>query len=174
MEENKIFRSTEIAADKTLEPVWDPNVPFPSHEEMKEPKVFTTVKVTEAKEGGYYYLHEATIAFHKGKFFAGWANHKTRETGDWKKPWRKNPFRKEHLRGSGERLKRKSGQRAENASRIASYAGLRVPSQRVMPHAVSHGQSDAPQLKQVGLSRQQKMTAPARCSFRRSMGSRRR
>ncbi len=83
MEENKICRSTELAADTTLEPVWDPTVPFPSHEDMKEPKVFTTVKVTEAKEGGYYYLHEATIAFHKGKFFAGWANHKTRETGDW-------------------------------------------------------------------------------------------
>ena len=40
-------------------------------------------------------------------------------------------------------------------SRIVSYAGFAVPSHRVMPHAVSHGQSDAPQVKQEWLSCQQ-------------------
>ncbi len=74
--------STELAADTSLIPVWDPAVPFPSPQEMLDPRVVTHVTVERAKEGSYHYLHEATITWHHGLFYMGWANHRTRETGD--------------------------------------------------------------------------------------------
>jgi len=74
--------STELAADTSLTPVWDPSIPFPSAHEMVDLDVITHVSVEKAKPGGYYYLHEATIQFHKGLFYMGFANHRTAETGD--------------------------------------------------------------------------------------------
>ncbi len=74
--------STELAADPCLIPVWDPAVPFPSHEEMCDLDVVTHITVERAQPGGYYYLHEAAIAHHRGRFYMAWANHRTRETGD--------------------------------------------------------------------------------------------
>jgi hypothetical protein len=74
--------STEIAADTSLIPVWDPAVPFPSTQEMRELDIVTHVSVERAQPGGYHYLHEATIAWHRDKFYLGWANHPTKETGD--------------------------------------------------------------------------------------------
>jgi len=74
--------SAEIAADKSLFQVWDQSVPFPSPQEMLDLDVITQVSVTRAKPGGYHYLHEATIMWHRDRFYMGWANHRTKETGD--------------------------------------------------------------------------------------------
>jgi len=57
-------------------------VPFPSPEKMRAPDVITHVTVERAKKGGYHYLHEATITWHRDRFYMGWANHPTKETGD--------------------------------------------------------------------------------------------
>ncbi|MCC7490929.1 MAG: exo-alpha-sialidase [Fimbriimonadaceae bacterium] len=74
--------STELAADRALIAVWDPAVPFPSPREMPDLDRVTQVVVTRAEPGAYHYLHEATIAWHRGRFYLGWANHRTGETGD--------------------------------------------------------------------------------------------
>lgn len=74
--------SAELAADTSLIPVWDPAVPFPSPQEMLELDIVTHVSVERAKPGGYHYLHEATIAWHRDRFYACWANHPVKETGD--------------------------------------------------------------------------------------------
>lgn len=74
--------SAELAVDKSLIPVWDPSVPFPTPEEMRDLDIVTHVSVERAQPGGYYYLHEATIAFHRDRFYIGWANHRKTETGD--------------------------------------------------------------------------------------------
>ena len=78
----KIPSSAELAANKSLIPVWDSTVPFPSVEEMRDPDIITHVTVERAKKGGYHYLHEATIVWHRDRFYMGWANHPTNETGD--------------------------------------------------------------------------------------------
>ncbi len=75
--------SAELAADKSLTAVWDPAVPFPSPQEMCDLDIVTHVTVHRAKPDGYHYLHEATIAWHGDRFYMGWANHRTRETGDY-------------------------------------------------------------------------------------------
>ncbi len=74
--------SAEIVADTSLRTVWDPSVPFPSPQEMLDLDIITQVCVTRAEEGGFHYLHEATIMWHKDRFFACWANHPLKETGD--------------------------------------------------------------------------------------------
>lgn len=75
--------SAELAADPSLFPVWDPAVPFPTPQEMHDLNIVTHVSVERAQKGGYHYLHEATIAWHRDRFYLGWANHRTRETGDY-------------------------------------------------------------------------------------------
>lgn len=75
--------SKELAADKNYASVWDPEVPFPMPDEMEDVDVVTHVCVTKAKKGGYHYLHEATIQWHKDRFYMAFANHPTRETGDY-------------------------------------------------------------------------------------------
>ena len=77
------FTSTQLAADQALVPIWDPAVPFPSYQEMKDLDVVTHVVVEKAKPDGYHYLHEATITRHRDRFYMGWANHRTRESGDY-------------------------------------------------------------------------------------------
>jgi hypothetical protein len=74
--------SSEIAADTSLISVWDPSLPFPTPEEMLDLDIITHVSVERAQPGGYHYLHEATIMWHRDQFYMGWANHRTRETGD--------------------------------------------------------------------------------------------
>lgn len=74
--------STGLAADASRLAVWDPAVPFPSPQEMHDLAIVTHVSVERAQPGGYHYLHEATIARHRDLFYMGWANHRTRETGD--------------------------------------------------------------------------------------------
>lgn len=74
--------SEKLAADSTLVPLWDPSVPFPSAEDMQDVDIITHVSVEKAKPNGYHYLHEAALAFHKNKFYLGWANHPVGETGD--------------------------------------------------------------------------------------------
>lgn len=81
-QENPCPTSTELAVDSSLFPVWDPAVPFPSPREMCDLDIVTHVCVTRAKPGGYHYLHEASIAWHRDRFYACWANHRTAETGD--------------------------------------------------------------------------------------------
>lgn len=71
--------STELAADTSLLPVWDPGVPFPSPREMPDLDIVTHVTIERAQPGGYHYLHEPTIARHRGRFYLGWANHPTVE-----------------------------------------------------------------------------------------------
>jgi hypothetical protein len=34
------------------------------------------VQVERAEKGGYHYLHESAIAWHQGRLYAGWANHR--------------------------------------------------------------------------------------------------
>lgn len=75
--------STELAADTSLFPVWDPSVPFPTTHEMLDPAVVTQIMVERAKAEGYHYLHEASIAYHRGLFYMAFANHKIRECGDY-------------------------------------------------------------------------------------------
>jgi hypothetical protein len=41
--------------------------------------IVTHAVVERTKPGGYYYLHEATIAWYRDRFYLGWANHRTRE-----------------------------------------------------------------------------------------------
>lgn len=86
MTERKLERpkptSAELAADRSLIPVWDPDVPFPSPQDMLDLDIVTHVTVERAQPGGYHYLHEATIMWHRDRFYLGWANHRTRETGD--------------------------------------------------------------------------------------------
>ena len=74
--------SSELAADTSLIPVWDPAVPFPSPQDMCDLDVVTHVAVERAQPGGYHYLHEATIMWHRDRFYMGWANHRTGETSD--------------------------------------------------------------------------------------------
>jgi len=71
--------STELAADTSLVPVWDPAVPFPSPQEMCDLDVVTHVAIERAQPGGYHYLHEPTVAWHRDRFFLCWANHPTHE-----------------------------------------------------------------------------------------------
>lgn len=75
--------SADLAADTSLIPVWDPAVPFPSPQTMRDLDIVTHVSVARAQSGGYHYLHEATIAWHRDRFYLGWANHRTKETGDY-------------------------------------------------------------------------------------------
>ena len=74
--------SAELAADTSLIPAWDPAVPFPSPQDMCDLDVVTHVCVERAQPGGYHYLHEAAIAWHRDRFHLGWANHRSGETGD--------------------------------------------------------------------------------------------
>lgn len=67
--------STELAADTSLIPVWDPTVPFPSPKHMEDPGIITQICVERGQSGVYHYLHESTIAWHRGRFYVGWANH---------------------------------------------------------------------------------------------------
>ena len=71
--------SAELAADRSLIPVWDPAVPFPSPRDMVDLDVVTHVAIERAQPDGYHYLHEATIAWHRDRFYIGWSNHRTRE-----------------------------------------------------------------------------------------------
>ena len=74
--------STTLVKDPSLFPVWDPSVPFPSYHDMEDVGVITHVTVERAKPDGYHYLHEAAIAWYKDRFYMGWANHRTYESGD--------------------------------------------------------------------------------------------
>ncbi|TAN35964.1 MAG: hypothetical protein EPN23_09675 [Verrucomicrobia bacterium] len=67
--------SVELAANTTLPALWDPQVPFPGYDAMLDLPVVTHVQVERAQRGGFHYLHEATIAWHNGSLYAGWANH---------------------------------------------------------------------------------------------------
>lgn len=60
-------------------PLWDPDVPFPDPEQMEDLDIVTHVTVEEAVPGGYHYLHESSIAFHRGALWLCWANHRTAE-----------------------------------------------------------------------------------------------
>ncbi|AHF94249.1 hypothetical protein OPIT5_09210 [Opitutaceae bacterium TAV5] len=72
--------STTIAADPALFPVWDRAAIFPAPEDMLDPAVITHVTVERAQPGGYHYLHETSLASHRGKLHLCWANHPTHET----------------------------------------------------------------------------------------------
>ena len=50
--------STELAKNTDLFQLWDPKVPFPSHETMPDLDVVTHVSVEKAQPDGYHYLHE--------------------------------------------------------------------------------------------------------------------
>jgi len=71
--------STDLAADRSLIPVWDPDVLFPAFTEMPDLDTVTHISIERAQPGGYHYLHEPTIARHRGVFHLCWANHPTAE-----------------------------------------------------------------------------------------------
>lgn len=81
-EDSKMRRlaSPELAADPDALQLWDPNIPFPMFDEMEDLPVVTHVQVERAEKGGYHYLHESAIAWHKGILHVGWANHRLAET----------------------------------------------------------------------------------------------
>lgn len=81
--EKKQMTSTELAASREGFALWDPSVPFPTVQDMLDPAVVTHVTVNRAQEDGYHYLHEATIAHHRGTFYMAFANHRTMESGDY-------------------------------------------------------------------------------------------
>ena len=62
-----------------LYPLWDPSLPFPSHEEMPELAIVTHISVEKAQPERFHYLHESSIAWHHGLLYAGWANHRLEE-----------------------------------------------------------------------------------------------
>jgi len=68
--------SIELAAGQSKFPLWDAKTPFPPHTEMRDLSVVTHVQVERAEQGGYHYLHEAAIAWHKDRFYACYANHR--------------------------------------------------------------------------------------------------
>ncbi|MEI7728539.1 MAG: sialidase family protein [Verrucomicrobiota bacterium] len=77
-QEAKLSRisSVELAADTETLKLWDPQVPFPPYDEMPDLPVVTHVQVERAVQGGYHYLHEPALAWHKNVLHAGWANHR--------------------------------------------------------------------------------------------------
>ena len=46
--------SAGLAADTSLIPVWDPAVPFPSPQDMRDLDVVTHVSIERAQPGGYH------------------------------------------------------------------------------------------------------------------------
>ncbi len=79
IQRNKKGNSGKLARKAGLFEVWDSSVDFPMPKKMEDPGIVTQVTVTRAQEGEFHYLHEASIAWHKGRFFIGWSNHKTHE-----------------------------------------------------------------------------------------------
>lgn len=67
--------SVELAASTNLLTLWDPRVPFPEWDAMRDLPVVTHVQVERAQKDGFHYLHEPAIAWHNDVLFAGWANH---------------------------------------------------------------------------------------------------
>ncbi len=72
--------SQAVVKDEALAEVWDRRVEFPSPEHMRDLDVVTHVMVERAQRGGYHYLHESSLAFHKGALYCCWANHAVAET----------------------------------------------------------------------------------------------
>ncbi len=68
--------SVELAANAESLQLWDRQVPFPSFDQMRDLPVVTHVEIERARQEGYHYLHEAAIAWHDGRLYAGWANHR--------------------------------------------------------------------------------------------------
>ena len=76
-------RSTELAAQKSLFAVWDPETVFPEVKNIPDPDIISHIAVSRAKEGEWHYLHEAAIQWHKDRFYVAFANARTHETGDY-------------------------------------------------------------------------------------------
>ncbi len=56
--------------------IWDSQIEMPDPEWMEEPDILTQVLIERAEQGGYHYLHESGLAWHRGKLYVGWANHR--------------------------------------------------------------------------------------------------
>jgi hypothetical protein len=69
-------------ADRALFPLWNPEAPFPSPEEMPDLDRVTHLSIEKAMPGGYHYLHESALAWHRGAFHLCWANHPVNEMND--------------------------------------------------------------------------------------------
>lgn len=80
--ERSMPTSAELAAGKSLIPVWDPDVPFPSSLEMREPDAVKHVFIPCAQPGDYQFLHSASITYHRGLFYLALANHRTGDNGN--------------------------------------------------------------------------------------------
>lgn len=61
-------------------PLWEPGKPVPPPAGIPLLDRVTHIMVERAVEGCYHYLHEASIAFHRGALFTGWANGPQSET----------------------------------------------------------------------------------------------
>jgi hypothetical protein len=70
---------SETADAQNLYPLWDPTVPFPAADEMEDLRIVTHILVERAQLGGYHYLHESAVAFHRDVLYVCWANHPTNE-----------------------------------------------------------------------------------------------
>lgn len=75
--------STELAKDAGTFELWDRSVEFPMGKKMPDPDIITQVAISRATPEGYHYLHEAAVQWHKDRFYAAFANHKTYESGDY-------------------------------------------------------------------------------------------
>jgi len=72
--------NTEMQATTPTDyPLWDTRVPLPSFDRMPDLDIVTHITVEKAQPDGYHYLHESSLAWHKGRLYVGWANHCTHE-----------------------------------------------------------------------------------------------
>lgn len=77
-----VITSPMIAQDPQLPEVWDRSVPYPSPDTMPDLDIVTHISVERAVEGGYHYLHEPSIAFHRNRLFCCFANHPIHEANE--------------------------------------------------------------------------------------------
>ena len=70
---------TMATATEARYPLWAADVPFPAYDEMPDLDVVAHVAIERAVPGGYHYLHESAIAWHREALYVCWANHPLRE-----------------------------------------------------------------------------------------------
>lgn len=73
-----------------METLWDATIPIDPADRMPDLDVVTHVQVERARRGGFHYLHEPALAWHRGRFHMMWAAHVTQEMNELE----------EHLRGT--------------------------------------------------------------------------
>lgn len=65
-----------------MEPLWDAAEPITPADHLPDLDVVTHVQVERGRQGGYHYLHETALAWHRGCFHLLWAAHPTHEVNE--------------------------------------------------------------------------------------------